>query len=328
LFLLELVGFRLSKESETIDQFTTQTFDVYNLQYELFNFETLEFLSSTIKEKLGIDGECKTPTVPTADLRGKVGSDDPEVAKPESKVKTYSTLEGYNNKYVPMNFKRRAACDKLANNKKNNKNLLYDLAQQREMRKMTTPHVYQNNPYRASNYTQQSSSNSAVDQLRDYRTQKREDNYRVPREITVKDLEKMNKSESLNVSSTDIKRLGIRSLELSNNFRATEGKPPLIWNDELYKIAMEHSKNMAEGKVPVGHAGFKDRMNKVPFFVKSFSENVAFNSNCGDPVETAVIGWINSPGHRKNLLSASTHCAIAVYCICGSYYFTQLFALC
>ncbi len=45
---------------------------------------------------------------------------------------------------------------------------------------------------------------------------------------------------------------------------------------------------MAEGKVPIGHAGFNERMNKVPFFVRSFSENVAYNANCGDPVEVAV----------------------------------------
>ncbi len=46
-----------------------------------------------------------------------------------------------------------------------------------------------------------------------------------------------------------------------------------------------------------------------------------------DPCEGAVVGWINSPGHRKNLLSASNICAIAVYCHYGNFYFTQLFAL-
>lgn len=85
---------------------------------------------------------------------------------------------------------------------------------------------------------------------------------------------------------------------------------------------MEHSKNMAEGKVPVGHAGFNERMRQVPFFVRSFAENVAYNYNCGDAVEVAVKGWINSPGHRKNLLSNSNICGIAVYCHYGRYYFT------
>ena len=90
---------------------------------------------------------------------------------------------------------------------------------------------------------------------------------------------------------------------------------------------MEHSRNMAEGKVPVGHDGFQNRMNKVPFFVRSFSENVAFNAGMADAIETAVHGWINSPGHRRNMLGNSNICGIAVYCYAGRFYFTQLFAL-
>jgi uncharacterized protein YkwD len=85
---------------------------------------------------------------------------------------------------------------------------------------------------------------------------------------------------------------------------------------------MEHSVNMAEGKVPIGHDGFQERMRKVPFFVRSFAENVAYNHNCGDPVEVAVAGWIQSPGHRKNLLSNSNLCGIAIYRSYGRYYFT------
>jgi uncharacterized protein YkwD len=85
---------------------------------------------------------------------------------------------------------------------------------------------------------------------------------------------------------------------------------------------MEHSKNMADGIVPVGHDGFNDRMKKVPFFVRSFAENVAYNYNCGDPVEVAVNGWINSPGHRKNMLANNNLCGIAVYCKYGRFYFT------
>lgn len=156
---------------------------------------------------------------------------------------------------------------------------------------------------------------------------KKKDEYRPTKEITVKDLEKMNKDQSMNVGPNDIKRLGIRCLELTNNFRRTQGLPDLVWNDGLYNVAMPHSKNMAEGTVAFGHDGFKERMQQVPFYVKSFSENVAYNYNWGDPWEAAVVGWINSPGHRKNMLSVSSHCAIAVYWLYGKYYFTQLFAL-
>lgn len=61
--------------------------------------------------------------------------------------------------------------------------------------------------------------------------------------------------------------------------------------------------------------------------MRSFSENVAYNSGCGDPIETAVRGWINSPGHRKNMLATNDLCGIAVHLQGGTYWFTQLFAL-
>ena len=89
---------------------------------------------------------------------------------------------------------------------------------------------------------------------------------------------------------------------------------------------MEHCVNMAIGKCPIGHDGFSGRCEKVPFFKRSFSENVAYNYGMADAVQVAVTGWINSPGHRKNMLSTSNLCGIAVYCYYGKFYFTQLFA--
>ena len=121
--------------------------------------------------------------------------------------------------------------------------------------------------------------------------------------------------------------LGKRCLDLTNNFRKQQGLSELKWNQKLHDIAMEHSKNMAEGRVPFGHDGFSFRMGKVPFPIRSMSENVAYNYNMPDPCEKAVVGWINSPGHRKNMLSVSNICAIAVYVHMGRFYFTQLFAL-
>jgi uncharacterized protein YkwD len=135
-----------------------------------------------------------------------------------------------------------------------------------------------------------------------------------------------------NLSQSEV--WGLRCLDLTNKFRAAtneghEGnKPALSWNKPLHDIALEHSINMAEGRVPFGHGGFDQRAKKVPFFYRSFSENVAYNMGCADPVETAVRGWINSPGHRKNMLAVNSVCAIAVYVKYGKYWFTQLFALC
>jgi len=65
----------------------------------------------------------------------------------------------------------------------------------------------------------------------------------------------------------------------------------------------------------------------VSFAYKTMSENVAMSTGYSDPAKVAVDGWINSPGHRKNLLSQSNICGIASYRNAdGGWYFTQLFA--
>lgn len=127
---------------------------------------------------------------------------------------------------------------------------------------------------------------------------------------------------------TNSENWGIRCLDLTNKFRAAtdeghEGnKSALKWDQALHDIALEHSINMAEGRVPFGHGGFDNRAKKVPYFYRAFSENVAYNMGTADPVEVAVRGWINSPGHRKNMLAMNTRCAIAVHQRGGYYYFT------
>lgn len=50
------------------------------------------------------------------------------------------------------------------------------------------------------------------------------------------------------------------------------------WNDYIYDIALEHSKNMALKKVKFGHAGFKKRAKKIMLKFSSARENVAMCS--------------------------------------------------
>jgi len=125
----------------------------------------------------------------------------------------------------------------------------------------------------------------------------------------------------------DKSAFGKRCLELTNIFRKQNNLPPLQWNQELHDIAMVHSKDMAEKRVPFGHMGFDQRIKKIKFSYKSVAENVAYNMGYSDPPKVTVDGWINSPGHRKNLLSYSNVCAIAAFRnSAGQWYFTQLFA--
>ncbi|KAN0018835.1 hypothetical protein ACTFIU_008768 [Dictyostelium citrinum] len=122
--------------------------------------------------------------------------------------------------------------------------------------------------------------------------------------------------------------IGRKALEFSNKFRSTQGKPPLIWNQAIYYIGVEHSKNMAEKKVAFGHDGFHDRAKRYPFPPRGAGENVAYTNDPDDIANKVVNGWINSPGHRKNLLGNFNVCSIGVYKNSeGFWYLTQLFGL-
>jgi uncharacterized protein YkwD len=122
--------------------------------------------------------------------------------------------------------------------------------------------------------------------------------------------------------------IGKKCLQLSNEFRQRNGLPPLQWDDHIWKISFEHSQNMGIYKVKFGHDGFNQRINKLPFHYHQANENVFMCSGVSEwsVSEMGVNGWINSPGHRKNLLSHTTHCAIATYRNnYGEYFLTQIF---
>jgi uncharacterized protein YkwD len=55
-------------------------------------------------------------------------------------------------------------------------------------------------------------------------------------------------------------------------------------------------------------------------------ENLAFMKGYPDPVSVAVKGWINSPGHQKNMVGDYNLTGIGIAKNnAGEYYFTQLF---
>ena len=118
--------------------------------------------------------------------------------------------------------------------------------------------------------------------------------------------------------------------EAVNEFRAREGRAPLAWHTDLALSAREHAADMAEGAVPFGHEGFEQRFRiiraQLPD-VRAAGENVARNHGADDPVQAAVLGWIDSVSHRDNLVGDWTHGGVGV---AGSdtagWYFTHLFA--
>jgi uncharacterized protein YkwD len=90
-------------------------------------------------------------------------------------------------------------------------------------------------------------------------------------------------------------------LRYTNEFRRSNGLPALLMQNELNKIALAHSQDMASGRRGFGHGGFDKREKEIErdFKCKAVAENVAFGQNSGREVVTA---WKNSNGHRHNML--------------------------
>lgn len=120
--------------------------------------------------------------------------------------------------------------------------------------------------------------------------------------------------------------IGKRAFDLTNEFRAKHGLPALRWSQQIAEVGREHSKNMAEGRVPFGHARFSSRASRMPGS-RASAENVAMSSGLDDPGKVAVDGWIKSLGHRKNMLSHFELSGIGVITMRGKTFLTQLFSI-
>jgi uncharacterized protein YkwD len=116
---------------------------------------------------------------------------------------------------------------------------------------------------------------------------------------------------------------------LINQERQKYGLPPLIVWDALSRQAQQHSMKMANGEVEFGHTGFEGRAKAIQKEAKCYSvgENVAYTLNVSDPLPYAVEMWMESPGHRENILGDYCESGIGiVYNKAGYCYITQLFS--
>jgi uncharacterized protein YkwD len=115
-----------------------------------------------------------------------------------------------------------------------------------------------------------------------------------------------------------------------NQYRISKQLPPLKLNPRISQIAGGYSKKMASKQATFSHDGFDQRVkamgNAIP--LKSAAENLAYLKGYPDLATTAVQGWINSPGHQKNMVGNFNVTGIGIAKnAAGEYYFTQLFLL-
>lgn len=137
-----------------------------------------------------------------------------------------------------------------------------------------------------------------------------------------------------NNNSKFISELEAKVFELGNSERVQAGARPLVWSDDLAKLARLHAENMAvnrffshkdlEGKYVDDRAMQLGITNWM-----AIGENIAYIRGYDDPAAVAVKRWLLSAMHKQNLLNREWNqtgigAAIAED---GTIYFTQVFIL-
>jgi uncharacterized protein YkwD len=114
--------------------------------------------------------------------------------------------------------------------------------------------------------------------------------------------------------------------EQINRYRMARRLPRLTLNAKITRQARIHSRNMARGKAQFSHDGFEQRVYALPLRYRSAAENLAFNRGYSDPANQAVVGWLESPGHLKNIQGNYNLTGIGVATNQrGEVYLTQIF---
>jgi uncharacterized protein YkwD len=126
-----------------------------------------------------------------------------------------------------------------------------------------------------------------------------------------------------------------RVVELTNIERRKAGLPALKYNPVLAAAAEKHSVDMAMQDY-FDHEGsdgssVSDRISAMGYQWSFVAENIQGGS---DTPEEAVQSWMNSPGHRKNILnSKAQEIGVGYYFLANDtgdvkhkHYWTQVFA--
>lgn len=123
-----------------------------------------------------------------------------------------------------------------------------------------------------------------------------------------------------------------RIFQAINHVREENKLPPLKWNTKIGDVARSHSMRMATKRF-FSHedpkfGGPDNRLSTAGIAWRRCGENIFEEYGERDPVQSAVRGWMQSSGHRKNILTREfTYTGIGVAIgRDGGYTITQLFA--
>jgi uncharacterized protein YkwD len=101
-------------------------------------------------------------------------------------------------------------------------------------------------------------------------------------------------------------------------------------NQMLSKIARRYSQRMCQENFFSHHdpsgCGIADRVRSEGLSFVFLGENIAKNCNASDPAATALKSWMNSKGHRANILSERySETGIGIWKKENHFFFTQIF---
>ena len=98
-----------------------------------------------------------------------------------------------------------------------------------------------------------------------------------------------------------VKDVSHEAVGLINQFRASNGLPPVIVDSSLVEAARYQAVAMASANVLSHEIGgdFTSRMNSAGFYYANAAENVGAGHSS---VEDAINAWIRSPHHHDNML--------------------------
>lgn len=129
----------------------------------------------------------------------------------------------------------------------------------------------------------------------------------------------------------EIESLEQQCLDEINRVRRRNGLPRLAFYDELLPVAREYSRRMAEQDFfshndPEGRT-VKERIEEADIKWRMIGENLAYSNGHVNPVAASLHGWMESPGHRANILEPNFNLtAIGAWIKSdGTVYFTEIF---
>ncbi len=106
-----------------------------------------------------------------------------------------------------------------------------------------------------------------------------------------------------------------RVFELVNQGRTSEGLKALKRDERLANAARSHARRMAQqgffSHVDPERGDLIERLNQANIPWRKAAENLFTEKGYPDPAQRTVQSWMNSPGHRKNLLDKDvTHAGV------------------